>query len=177
MFRLIFGCLLFSRLGLLWRQTCLLRWRLRERGTCGSSVILLLICREGIENTAGILLWSIFRVQELFLVFCGDKAQLKETSRHRRESQYGEVVLVGTAVGSTSGGTYMLLHEFSQLHTTLHVGILDELEHNVAFGRVGVEALIVLLIVFLHDDDGVLALSHIEVLRDAFLAATHAAAT
>ena len=84
---------------------------------------------------------------------------------------------MGSAIGSTCSGTDMLLHEFGQLHTTLHVGVLDELEHDVAFGRVGVEALIVLLIVFLHDDDGVLALCHIKVLRDALLAATHPAAS
>ena len=42
--------------------------------------------------------------------------------------------------------------------------ILEELEDDIALGRVWVKALIVLLVVLLHKDNGVLSLSHVKVI-------------
>ena len=52
-----------------------------------------------------------------------------------------------------------------------------QLEEDVALGRIGVETLVVLLVVLLVEDDGILALGHLQVLNIAlFVAVTTAAA-
>ena len=75
---------------------------------------------------------------------------------------------------TTCGLTNVLLHHLGQLDAALHVLVLHQLEEDVTLGRVGVEALVVLLVVFLVEDDGVLALGHLQVLD---VASTVAVAT
>ena len=59
------------------------------------------------------------------------------------------------------------MYGLGQLYALVHVGALHKLEHDVALCRVGIEALIGLLIVFLHRDDGVLALGHVKIVLGA----------
>ena len=68
-----------------------------------------------------------------------------------------------TFIHATGQRAHVLLKQFGESHTLLHVMILHKLEHDVALRRVGVIAHIMLLIVFLHEDDRVLTLCHIEV--------------
>lgn len=131
--------------------------------------ILILIADERLEEATRIAVGGRFGIHEQLLVGIGDEAQLHEAGRHGGEAQHGEVVLVGTLVETPRGSADALLEEACQLDTALHVLILDELEHDVALGRV-VEPLIALLIVFLHVDDRVLALGHLKVFLDALLA-------
>ena len=72
---------------------------------------------------------------------------------------------MGTHVLPTCGLTDVALEVSGQLRTQLHVLVLDELEHDIAFGGVGIVALIDGLIVLLHEDHGVLALRHLQVLN------------
>ena len=74
-----------------------------------------------------------------------------------------------TLVQTTGGGADIALHVLGQRDAVLHVLILDELEEDTALGRVGVETSIVLLVVFLVEDDGVLALGDLEVLDVALV--------
>ena len=71
----------------------------------------------------------------------------------------------------------VLLHQFGQLDALLHILVLHQLKEDVALRRVGVEALVVLLIVVLIEYDGVLALGHLQVLFKAVGVAVAAAAT
>ena len=83
---------------------------------------------------------------------------------------------MGTHVLPARGTAYAALHELGQLYAHLHVLVLNELEHDVALCRIGVVALIGLLVVFLQEDDGVLALGHLQVLHHAVLLARALAA-
>ena len=60
-----------------------------------------------------------------------------------------------------------LLHQFGQLYALCHVAILNKLEHDIAFRGIRVETLITLFVVFLNQDDRILALSDIEIIGSA----------
>ena len=68
--------------------------------------------------------------------------------------------LVGT-VGTIADTS---LDHSCQIYAALHVLALDELENDIALRRSGIEALISLLIVLLHRDDGVFPHRHIEII-------------
>ena len=133
--------------------------------------MLLPIGHEGIEQAAGILLRGGLRVHVLLLVAGGDEAEFHQTAGHRREAQHGQIVLLGTHVLAPRCLTDVLLHVLGQFHAVLHVLVLNELKHDIALWRVRVEALVLLLIVCLLQDDGVLTLSHLQILDDASLLA------
>ena len=75
-----------------------------------------------------------------------------------------EVILLGTHILTPRSPTDIALHIFRQLHTVLHVLILNELKHDVTLRRIWVVAVIGLLIVFLKEDHRVLTLGHLKVL-------------
>ena len=56
------------------------------------------------------------------------------------------------------------LNHSSQLYAALHILALDKLEDDIALRRTGIEALIPLLIVFLHRNNGVLSHRYIEII-------------
>ena len=76
---------------------------------------------------------------------------------------------MGAAIDTPRGTTHLALHEFGQFYAALTVLIGNELKHNIALSTILVDTLVHLLVVFLHKDDGVLALGHIEVLLDALI--------
>ena len=142
---------------------------LRTKGYGHTLVVLLPIGEEGVEQAARILLLCPAGVHVLFLVAGRDKSQFDQTARHGGETEHGEVVLLGTHILAPCGLTHIALHVFGQLDAVLHVLVLDILKHDVALGRIGIVAVIGLLIVFLKEDNRVLALGHFEVLHHARL--------
>ena len=70
-------------------------------------------------------------------------------------------------VGTGSSCAYITLDVAGQINTTLHVLTLNELKHDVAFRRFGVEPLIGLAITFLHGYDRVFTHSHIKIVLGA----------
>ena len=129
----------------------------------------LTIIQEGIKHATCILALSSCRVHILLLIACGDEAQLNQTSRHRRETQHCQIILLGTHILTTCRLTHVLLHILGQLHAVFHVLILNELKHDVALWRIGIVAMICLLIIFLKEDHGVLALGHFQILKHTSL--------
>ena len=109
-------------------------------------------------------------VEETLLVGGGYEAEFQEATGHRRETQHGKVVLVGAGIDTSGGAAHLSLHELGKLHTALAVLVGDKLKHDIALGRVLVYAFIHLLVVFLHQDYGVLSLGDIEVFHDALVA-------
>ena len=75
---------------------------------------------------------------------------------------------------TTCGLTNILLHLLGQFDAVLHVFVLHQLEDDVTLRRVGVKALVVLLVVLLVKDNGILALGHLQILD---VASTVAVAT
>ena len=72
-----------------------------------------------------------------------------------------------TLIGAISCRTRFALHHFGQVYAVGHVAILHKFEHDIAFRRIGIKALIALFIVFLNQDNRVFALSHIEIVARA----------
>ena len=66
-----------------------------------------------------------------------------------------------------SGLSVIFLDGVGQFGALLHVLVLHEIENDIAFGRVGVEARIAFLVVFFVKDYGVFALGHIEIFAGA----------
>ena len=135
-----------------------------------------LIGGEGIVDTTGILLGSGTGIHIPFLIGGGDKAQLYQTAWHRCQPQHSEIVLMRPHIGTPRSLAYIALHVFSQFGAVLHVLVLYKLKHDVALGRIRIEATIILLVVLLLEDDGILTLSHLEVLQDTRLLACPTAA-
>ena len=57
----------------------------------------------------------------------------------------------------------LVLHQGCQADTLLHILVLHEFENNVGFRRIGIKPGIARLVVVLIQDDGVLALGHLQV--------------
>ena len=66
-------------------------------------------------------------------------------------------------VGAVGCAAHVRLQHLGKLYASCQVLVLDEFEHDVALGRVGIESHVVLLIVFLKQDYGVLAFCHLKV--------------
>ena len=66
-------------------------------------------------------------------------------------------------VGSVGCAAHVCLQHLGKLYASCQVLVLDEFEHDVALGRVGVESHVVLLVVFLEQDYGVLTFCHLKV--------------
>ena len=67
-------------------------------------------------------------------------------------------------VGSVGCAAHVCLQHLCKLYASCQVLVLDEFEHDVALGRVGVESYVVLLVVFLEQYYGVLAFCHLQIL-------------
>ena len=127
------------------------------------------IGEEGVEHSACILFLCRLGVHIPLLVAGRDEAQFHQTTRHRREAQHGEVILLGTQILASRSPAHIALHILSQFHAVLHILILNKLEHDIALRRIGIIAVIRLLIVFLQEDYRVLTLGHLQVLKHARL--------
>ena len=130
-------------------------------------VILALIVGKSLEDAFTQLLHTISGCQKFLLIGGRDESQFDETAGHRGLAEHQEASLLDTLVDTTGSPTGALLHELGQLHAVGHIMVLHEFEHDIAFSRVGVEALIALLVVFLYQDDRVLALGDIQVVGSA----------
>ena len=144
-------CLIAGRLGLIGNGDLM-------------TTVLLVISQESIEDTTGILALSSFGVHIVLLVACRDETKLYQTTRHRGETEYGQVILLGTHILTTCCLTDITLHIFRQFDTVLHILILDELKHDVALRRIRIVALISLFVVLLQQDYSILTLSHFQIL-------------
>ena len=72
---------------------------------------------------------------------------------------------MGSAVLTARSLAHLALQDTRQFHAALTVLVSDELKQDVALCGV-LQAFIPRLIVFLHEDDGVLTLGHLQVLLD-----------
>ena len=113
------------------------------------ATVLLVISQEGIKDATGILTLGSFGVHVVLLVTRRNEAKLYQTAWHRGETEYSQIILLGTHVLTTCCLTDITLHIFRQFDTILHILILNELKHDVTLGRIGIVALISLFIVFL----------------------------
>ena len=66
-------------------------------------------------------------------------------------------------IGTVSHLAYMSLQHLCQLDALCKVSVLYKLKHDIAFRRVGIEAHVMLFIVFLEQNDGVLTFCHFQV--------------
>ena len=107
---------------------------------------------------------ATLRIEQALLITCSDKAQLNQTARHRGGTKHQESSLMNSFVRTAGLCADFLLDHLRQLHALGHVLVLYELKHDVTLRGVRVEALIALLIVFLHQNHGVLTLCHIQIL-------------
>ena len=71
--------------------------------------------------------------------------------------------MLDTLILTTGLSTGSFLNELGQFNTLGHIMILHELEHNITLGRIGIETLIALLIVFFKKDNLILTLSHSQI--------------
>ena len=127
----------------------------------------LLIGSEGIIEAAGILLSSRTGLHILLFVGGRDKTQFHQTAGHGGKPQHSQIVLMGTHIGTPRSLTHITLHILGQFGAILHILVLHELKHDVALGRIEIQAAIELLVISLLEDHGVLTLSHLEVLHHA----------
>ena len=132
-------------------------------GSRRSGSILALVVEESLVDAQPHLTDTVLRVQEAFFIAGRDEAQFYQTAGHRRFAQHQESGLLDTFVDASSLSTGTTLDEFGQFDALCHILVLDELEHDIALGGVGVETLIALLIVLLIEDNLVLSLSDGEV--------------
>ena len=86
-------------------------------------------------------------------------SELNQNTWHTGGTKNEESSLVNSLVNAASGCAELLLDESGKLHAALHILVLHELEDDIAFAGIGVEAFVLLLVVVLEGDDGVLALS------------------
>ena len=131
--------------------------------------MMLAIGQESIEQTSCILPLSGSGIHEGLFVAGRDETALHQTTRHRRQSEYGQIILLGSQILPSRSLAHIPLHVLSQFHTVLHILVLNELKHDITLWRVRVVALIGLLIVFLQQNHGILPLCHFQVLQHTCL--------
>ena len=132
-------------------------------GNTHVGVVFPLIVHESLIDAITQLADTRRRIEVALLIRCRDESQLYQAAGHRRFSQHQESSLLHALVLTIGSSTRATLYELGEFHALRHVVVLHELKHDIALRRVGVEALIALLIVLLIEDDLVLSLSDGEV--------------
>ena len=130
---------------------------------CERLVILGKIIAEGLIDAPSHIGYSLVAIEELLFGGGRDKSQFDEAAGHRRLPEHEESRLLHPLVGSCRRGACALLHHLGQFDTLCHVLVLKELEHDIALRRTRVESLVVLLVVFLNQNNRVFSLCHIKI--------------
>ena len=125
----------------------------------------LVIGQEGIKHTPCILALCRLGVHIVFLIACRDKAQLQQGTRHRREAQHCQIILLGTHILTPCSLTNVFLHIFRQLDAIVDILILYDIENDITFRRIRIIALIGLFVIFLQEDNSIFALGHLQILK------------
>ena len=126
-------------------------------------IVHILVLHEGFIDSSCHRIDSFRGVQVFFFVRRSDKAQFYQAARHITFSEDEKPGLMYAFVDAAGRRTDRVLYQPCQFDALLHVRILHELEHDIAFRRFRVETLVSLLVSCFHRDDGVLAHGNVQV--------------
>ena len=129
-----------------------------------------LVFAERLAQTRGESFARIPAAQDREVFLRGDESEFEQHRGHRREAQDREIVLIYAIALAERASLKFLVHYLGEEQALLAVGVVHQMQEDVGFGVVGVEALIGGGVVILEQDHLILALAHLHIICIGILA-------